>query len=81
MKQEKLEMMIRMAKMHIEFEQKNIDRCMEQIKDKAKSNDHKNIAMFMIGNVKELQEAIDRQEKYREQLDMLEYLMSEEEEN
>lgn len=81
MKQEKLEMMIRIAKMHIEFEQKNIDRCMEQIKDKAKSNDPKNIAMFMIGNVKELQEAIDRQEKYREQLDMLEYLMSEEEEN
>ncbi len=54
---------------------------MEQIKDKAKINDPKNISMFMIGNVKELQEAIDRQEKYREQLDMLEYLMSEEEEN
>ena len=78
MKQEKMEMMIMMAKIHIEFEQKNIDRCMERIKDRANGNDPKNIARFMIGDAEELQKAIDRMEKYKEQLEMLEYLISEE---
>lgn len=78
MKQEKMETMIMIAKIHIESEQKNIDRCMERIKDRANGNDPKNIARFMIGDAEELQKAIDRMEKYKEQLEMLEYLISEE---
>ena len=67
MKQGKLEGMIKSVKMRIEWEQENID-------------DPRNIAMFMPGKVKELQEAIDRKDKYSEQLDMLKCLMRNEEE-
>ena len=75
MKQGKLEGMIKSVKMRIEWEQENIERCMKEIKEKAQ-----NIAMFMPGKVKELQEAIDRKDKYSEQLDMLKCLMRNEEE-
>lgn len=80
MKQEKLEGMIKSVKMRIEWEQENIERCMKEIKEKAQNDDPRNIAMFMPGKVKELQEAIDRKDKYSEQLDMLKCLMRNEEE-
>lgn len=53
---------------------------MKEIKEKAQNDDPRNIAMFMPGKVKELQEAIDRKDKYSEQLDMLKCLMRNEEE-
>ena len=80
MKQGKLEGMIKSAKMRIEWEQENIERCMKEIKEKAQNDDPRNIAMFMPGKVKELQETIDRKDKYSEQLDMLKCLMRNEEE-
>lgn len=80
MKQEKLEAMIKGVKVRIEWEQENIDRCMKEIKEKAQCDDPINVAMFMPGKVRELQKAIDRKDKYSEQLDMLKYLMRNEEE-
>lgn len=80
MNQEKLEGMIKSVKMKIEWEQENIERCMKEIKEKAQNNDPRNVAMFMPGKVKELQEAIGRKDKHSEQLHMLEYLMRNEEE-
>ena len=80
MKQEKLEAMIKSVKMKIEWEQENIERCMKEIKEKAQNDDPRNITMFMPGKVKELQEAIDRKDKYSEQLNMLKYLMRNKEE-
>lgn len=80
MKQGKLEGMIKSVKMRIEWEQENIKRCMKEIKEKAQNDDPRNIAMFMPGKVKELQETIDRKDKYSEQLDMLKCLMRNEEE-
>lgn len=80
MKQGKLEGMIKSVKMRIEWEQENIERCMKEIKEKAQNDDPRNIAMFMPGKVKELQEDIDRKDKYSEQLDMLKCLMRNEEE-
>lgn len=80
MKQGKLEGMIKSVKMRIEWEQENIERCMKEIKKKAQNDDPRNIAMFMPGKVKELQEVIDRKDKYSEQLDMLKCLMRNEEE-
>ena len=53
---------------------------MKEIKEKAQNDDPRNIAMLMPGKVKELQEAIDRKDKYSEQLDMLKCLMRNEEE-
>ena len=55
-------------------------KIMKEIKEKAQNDDPRNIAMFMPGKVKELQEAIDRKDKYSEQLDMLKCLMRNEEE-
>lgn len=80
MKQERLKNVIETVKMHIKWEQEKIERCMDEIRDKAKNDNPRNVAMFMPGMVRELQEAIDRQKQYEEQLKMLEFLMEEEEE-
>lgn len=76
----KLEDMIRVTKMKIEWEQKNIDRCMQRIKDSAQNDKPYNVVMFMPGYIREMQEAIDRQKQYAEQVGMLEYLKKDEEE-
>ncbi len=79
MKQERLKNVIETVKMHIKWEQEKIERCVDEIRDKAKNDNPRNVAMFMPGMVRELQEAIDRQKQYEEQLKMLEFLMEEEE--
>ena len=79
MKQERLKNVIETVKMHIKWEQEKVERCMDEIREKAKNDNPRNVAMFMPGMVRELQEAIDRQKQYEEQLKMLEFLMEEEE--
>lgn len=80
MKQERWRNVIEIVKMHIKWEQEKVERCMDEIREKAKNDNPRNVAMFMPGMVRELQEAIDRQKQYEEQLKMLEFLMEEEEE-
>lgn len=80
MKQERWRNVIETVKMHIKWEQEKVERCMDEIREKAKNDNPRNVAMFMPGMVRELQEAIDRQKQYEEQLKMLEFLMEEEEE-
>lgn len=60
--------------MKIEWEQKNIERCMKQIKDTAERGDVYSMATFLPGYCKELQEAVERQKAYVEQLDMLRFI-------
>lgn len=79
MKQERWRNVIETVKMHIKWEQEKVERCMDEIREKAKNDNPRNVAMFMPGMVRELQEAIDRQKQYEEQLKMLEFLMEEEE--
>lgn len=79
MTQKKVQQMIETTKLSIKWEQKTIDRCMEQIKEQAQCDKPYNIVSFMPGYIRELQEAMNRQKQYAEQLNMLEYLIRDEE--
>lgn len=75
----KLQMMIESIESKIKWEQKNIDRCMEQVKDCANSGKTYEVVTFLPGYTRELSEAVERQNAYTEQLRMLEFLQKDEE--
>lgn len=59
---------------HIKWVQKLIDRYAEDIKEYTKTCTPENMAMFLPGKIRELDEAINRRRKYTEQLNMLQFI-------
>lgn len=73
----KLQEMIESVEEKIKWEQKEIDRYMEDVKHCASSERAEDVAVFMPGYVRSLNEALERQKAYKEQLNMLRFLEKE----
>lgn len=73
----KIEIAIADTENHIKWEQELIDRYTEDIREFTKTCTPENMAMFLPGKIRELDEAINRRRKYTEQLNMLQFIQKE----
>lgn len=74
---EKLATVIQDMEYHIKWEQEFIDKYAEDIREYTKTCTPENMAMFLPGKIRELEEAISRRQKYVEQLNMLQFIQKE----
>lgn len=58
----------------IQWEQELIDRLAEDIREYTQTCTPENMAMFLSGKIRELDEAINRRKNYTEQLNMLQFI-------
>ncbi len=72
--EEKIATAIQDMECHIKWEQSLIDKCAGDIREYIKICTPENMAMFLPGKIRELEEAIDRRKKYAEQLNMLQFI-------
>ena len=72
--EKKLKVTIEDIKNHIKWEQKFIDRFTKDIKEYTKTCTPENMAMFLPSKIRELENSINRREKYTEQLNMLQFI-------
>ncbi len=72
--EEKMTNVIEDTKNHIKWEQQFVDRITEDIKEYTQKSSPEDIAMFLPGKIRELDEAISRRQKYAEQLNMLQFI-------
>lgn len=70
----KIEIAIADTKNRIQWEQELIDRFTEDIREYAKTCTPENMATFLPGKIRELDEAINRRKNYTEQLNMLQFI-------
>lgn len=73
----KLKNVIESMENHIKWEQELIDRYTEDIREYTKTCTPENMAMFLPGKIKELEDAINRRKSYAEQLNMLQFIQKE----
>lgn len=72
--EEKLKKALEDIENYIKWEQKSIDKCADEIREYSRTSTPENMAMFLPGKIRELEETITRQKKYLEQLDMLRFI-------
>lgn len=75
--EEKLATVIQDMESHIKWEQKFIDKYTEEIRAYTTTCSPEDMATFLPGKIRELEEAINRREKYAEQLNMLQFIQKE----
>ncbi len=74
---EKLATAIQDMESHIKWEQDFIDKYTEDIRKYTETCTPENMAMFLPGKIRELEEAINRRQKYADQLNMLQFIQKE----
>ena len=72
--EKKLKSVIENMENNIKWEQELIDRFTEDIREYTKTCTPENMATFLPGKIRELDEAINRRKKYAEQLNMLQFI-------
>ncbi len=72
--EEKLKSVIKDIESHVEWEQELINKCSVEIKEYAQKYAPENMVVFLPSKIKELEDAINRKEKYIEQLNMLQFI-------